>query len=60
MKEGEQRRKSRQRIGEVSGSSTADPHVTMWTMKKKYEEPVHCSMSKFLLLWLEWIHSTYW
>lgn len=34
MKEGEQRRKSRQRIGEVSGSSTADPRVTMWTMKK--------------------------
>ena len=27
--------------------------------EEKYEEPVHCSLSKFLLHCLEWLHSTY-
>ena len=27
--------------------------------EEKYEEPMHCFISKFLLLWLEWLHSTY-
>lgn len=27
--------------------------------EEKYEEPVHCFISKFLLLWLEWLRSAY-